>query len=81
VQTVLKSGSLNLLVLSGPVQDCNGIALPYTYLSVTVKGIERKVITEMNVCFIYAVSVCATTVGSAVFVRNTEDKINSTSNT
>jgi len=25
---VLKSGSLNLLELSGPVQACNGIALP-----------------------------------------------------
>jgi len=28
VPTVLKSGSLNLLELSGPVQACNGIALP-----------------------------------------------------
>jgi hypothetical protein len=25
----LKSGSLNLLELSGPVKACNGIALPY----------------------------------------------------
>jgi hypothetical protein len=29
VRTVLKSGSLNLLEPSGPVQACNGIALPY----------------------------------------------------
>jgi hypothetical protein len=28
VAIVLKSGSLNLLELSGPVQACNGIALP-----------------------------------------------------
>ena len=28
VPTVLKSGSLNLLEPSGPVQSCNGIALP-----------------------------------------------------
>jgi len=28
VPTVLKSGSLNLLEPSGPVQACNGIALP-----------------------------------------------------
>jgi len=28
VPTVLKSGSLNLLELSGPVQACNGTALP-----------------------------------------------------
>ena len=28
VSIVLKSGSLNLLELSGPVQGCNGIALP-----------------------------------------------------
>jgi len=30
VQIVLKSGSLNLLEPSGPVQACNGIALPLT---------------------------------------------------
>jgi len=29
VPIVLKSGSLNLLEPSGPVQDCNGIALPF----------------------------------------------------
>ena len=28
VPIVLKFGSLNLLEPSGPVQDCNGIALP-----------------------------------------------------
>jgi len=27
----LKSGSLNLLEASGPVQACNGIALPLTF--------------------------------------------------
>jgi len=35
VPTVLKSGSLNLLEPLGPVQACNGIALPFyntTYL-------------------------------------------------
>ena len=30
VPIVLKSGSLNLLEPSGPVQACNGIALPFT---------------------------------------------------
>jgi hypothetical protein len=30
VPIVLKSGSLNLLEPSGPVQTCNGIALPLT---------------------------------------------------
>ena len=30
VPIVLKSGSLNLLELSGPVLACNGIALPFT---------------------------------------------------
>jgi len=30
VPIVLKSGSLNLLETSGPVQACNGIALPFT---------------------------------------------------
>jgi len=32
VLTVLKSGSLILLEPSGPVQACNGIALPYLLL-------------------------------------------------
>jgi len=31
---VLKSGSLNLLEPSGPVEACNGIALPFTTLLV-----------------------------------------------
>ena len=31
VPTVLKSGSLSLLEPSGPVQACNGIALPFTF--------------------------------------------------
>jgi len=31
VPTVLKSGSLNLLEPSGPVQACNGIALPLPF--------------------------------------------------
>jgi len=31
VLTVLKSGSLSLLEPSGPVQACNGIALPFNY--------------------------------------------------
>ena len=34
VPIVLKSGSLNLLEPSGPVQDCNGIALPSTKMNV-----------------------------------------------
>ena len=28
---VLKSGSLNLLEFSGPVQACTGVALPFTF--------------------------------------------------
>ena len=32
VPIVLKSGSLNLLEPSGPVQACNGIALPFLHL-------------------------------------------------
>jgi len=32
VPIVLKSGSLNLLEPSGPIQACNGIALPYCTL-------------------------------------------------
>ena len=36
VPTVLKSGSLNLLEPSGPVQACNGIALPLPLLQLQV---------------------------------------------
>jgi hypothetical protein len=32
VSNVLKSGSINLLELYGPVQACNGIASPYIYI-------------------------------------------------
>ena len=32
VPIVLKSGSINLLEPSGPVQACNGIALPVTFI-------------------------------------------------
>ena len=32
VSIVLESGSLNLLEPSGPVQACNGIALPLPYI-------------------------------------------------
>ena len=31
---VLKSGGLNLLEPSGPVQACNGTALPFTVLAI-----------------------------------------------
>ena len=43
---VLKSGSLNLLEPSGPVQACNGIALPFTescmVLVVSLQGAHEK---------------------------------------
>jgi hypothetical protein len=37
---VLKSGSLNLLEPSGPVQACNGIALPFTLRSMLQRTME-----------------------------------------
>jgi len=46
VLIVLKSGSLNLLETSGPLQACNGIALPiYIYWKYYVRlvGIKRSV--------------------------------------
>jgi len=33
VPIVLKSGGLNLLEPSGPVQTCNGIALPFLHIA------------------------------------------------
>ena len=42
VSIVLKSGSLNLLEPSGPVQACNGIALPY-FLYSTCRGYRKRI--------------------------------------
>jgi hypothetical protein len=36
VPIVLKSGSLNLLEPSGPVKACNGTALPFTFISLSM---------------------------------------------
>ena len=38
---VLKSGSLSLLEHSGPVQACNGIALPFYFVVWQLAGIQR----------------------------------------
>jgi len=43
VPTVLKSGSLNLLEPSGPVQACNGIALPLPLLQVVLPSVELNI--------------------------------------
>jgi hypothetical protein len=48
VPIVLKSGSLNLLEPSGPVQACNGIALP---LCLTWKNFREKKILNINIFF------------------------------
>ena len=49
---VLKSGSLNLLEPSGPVQACNGIALPFTFpkksLDFTVSRLHSFLISPMR---------------------------------
>jgi hypothetical protein len=39
---VLKSGSLNLLEPSGPVQVCNESALPYDYIQIVNKIPETR---------------------------------------
>jgi hypothetical protein len=44
VLIVLKFGSLKLLELSGPVEACNGIALPFTEL--VIFNFLLSVITE-----------------------------------
>ena len=43
VPTVLKCGSLNLLETSGPVQACNGIALP---LSISTWVAEQLLVSQ-----------------------------------
>jgi len=39
---VLKSGSFNLQEPSGPVQDCNGIALPFYHMYRMMRWFERN---------------------------------------
>jgi hypothetical protein len=41
VPIVLKSGNLNLLETSGPVQACNGTALPLPLPLTSIKGYEK----------------------------------------
>jgi hypothetical protein len=41
VLIVLKSGSLNFLEPSGPVQACNGIALPFTWKQMNIGGKKK----------------------------------------
>ena len=45
---VLKSGNLNLLEPSGPVQACNGIALPFTVLHCNGNIILEKPLDFMH---------------------------------
>ena len=44
---VLKSGSLNLLEPSGPVQACNGIALPLPLLVISYQDKKKMVAVEV----------------------------------
>ena len=48
VPTVLKCGSLNLLELSGPVQVCNGIAVPFLYTKSNMY--TKDMLTHLNGC-------------------------------
>ena len=56
---VLKSGSLNLLEPSGPVQACNGIALPFSTLYVL----------SIIIIIIFNLSTAAFTAYCAIWVR------------
>jgi len=48
VPIVLKSGSLNLLEPLGPVQACNGIALPYKVRGKKVTAVSHISSSEVN---------------------------------
>ena len=51
VPIVLKSGSLNLLEPSGPVQACNGTALPYSYSNRDlISVVKETTIRRLTVC-------------------------------
>ena len=43
-----KSGSLNLLEPSGPVQGCNGIDLPFLRVKISLCGLELREVTGRN---------------------------------
>ena len=53
---VLKSGSLNLLETSGPVQGCNGIALPCFYIILTVHTRKNKDFFYLDVIYFLLLS-------------------------
>jgi hypothetical protein len=46
---VLKSGSLNLLEPSGPVQTCNGIALPFILTENEIKCMRYSLSVSVDV--------------------------------
>jgi hypothetical protein len=55
VPTVFKSGSPNLLEPSGPVQACNGIALPFTVHDEWKNFIDggNGLVYDFYICTIY----------------------------
>jgi hypothetical protein len=50
VSIVLKSGSLNLLEPSGPVQACNGIALLLPLLQAFATSTHAKGLSDPDAC-------------------------------
>ena len=55
---VTKSGNRNFLEASGPVQACNGAALPspspiYIYTYIFIKAL--KIINSLKMCYIYII--------------------------
>ena len=70
--TVLKSGSLILLEPSGPVQACNGIALPFTFKGPVILTHWRGgwvVIGKGRVFAENVISICGLAAGSVVAYR------------
>jgi hypothetical protein len=53
VQIVLKSGSLNLLEILGPVKACNGIVLPFAYINYITSNVMLMLKDELVlvICF------------------------------
>ena len=59
VPIVLKSGSLNLLEHSGPVQACNGIALPLLYITLADSRLcSYRAYLLIKVFYYYYTNVC-----------------------
>ena len=66
---VLKSGSHNLLEPSGPVEVCNGIALPFTSVCRSTLGFRLSVIDPVHNAKIHIVDAVDTSLPELLYIE------------